>query len=147
MSAILKFDFQKRKQLRFSEAKYLNYTKRPNFACDNYIFPKTRGNKNRQWTHSTPLNCTSMVITFIHSVCGSMALFYINYQSIYSYLAKLIIIIVMRVIESSGVSHDVDDVYSVENIVCHDTYYVMCKIPRQLLCSTLSIIGWNSISL
>ena len=29
--------------------------KRPNFACDNYIFPKTRGNKNKQWTHSTHL--------------------------------------------------------------------------------------------
>ena len=26
MSAILKFDFQKRKQLRFSELNYLNYT-------------------------------------------------------------------------------------------------------------------------
>ena len=36
MSAILKFDFQKRKQLRFSEVNYLNYTKRINFACDNY---------------------------------------------------------------------------------------------------------------
>ena len=33
MSAILKFDFQKRKQLRFSEVNNLNYTqKRPNFA-------------------------------------------------------------------------------------------------------------------
>ena len=53
MSAILKFDFQKRKQLRFSEANHLNYTKRPNFACDYYIFPKT---KNQQWTHSTPLS-------------------------------------------------------------------------------------------
>ena len=40
MSAILKFDFQKRKQLRFSEVNYLNYTKKTNFACDNYIFPK-----------------------------------------------------------------------------------------------------------
>ena len=39
MSAILKFDFQKR----------------PNFACGNYIFPKTRGNKNKPWTHSTLL--------------------------------------------------------------------------------------------
>ena len=40
MSAILKFDFQKRKQLRFSEENYQNYTKkRPNFACDNYILP------------------------------------------------------------------------------------------------------------
>ena len=40
MSAILKFDFQKGKQLRFSEVYYLNYIKRPNFVCDNYIFPK-----------------------------------------------------------------------------------------------------------
>ena len=55
MSAILKFDFQKREQLRFSEVNYLNYTKRPNFARGNYIFPKTRGNKNKPWTHSTPL--------------------------------------------------------------------------------------------
>ena len=54
MSAILKFDFQKREQLRFSEVN--NYTqKRPNFACGNYIFPKTRGKKNKPWTHSTPL--------------------------------------------------------------------------------------------
>ena len=28
MSAILKFDFQKRKQLRFSGVNYLNYTKK-----------------------------------------------------------------------------------------------------------------------
>ena len=28
MSAILKFDFQKRKQLRLSEVNYLNYTKK-----------------------------------------------------------------------------------------------------------------------
>ena len=54
MSAILKFNFQKRKQLRFSEVNYLNYTKRPNFARDNYIFPKTRENKNKQWTHLPP---------------------------------------------------------------------------------------------
>ena len=54
MSAILTSDFQKRKQLRFSEVNYLNYTKRPNFARGSYIFPKTRGNKNKPWTHSTP---------------------------------------------------------------------------------------------
>ena len=42
MSAILKFDFQKKKKIRFSEVNYLNLTKRPNFACDNYIFPKTK---------------------------------------------------------------------------------------------------------
>ena len=55
MSAILEFDFQKRKQLRFSEVNYLNYTKRPNFAYGNYIFSKTRGNKNKLWTYSTHL--------------------------------------------------------------------------------------------
>ena len=36
---------------RASEVKYLNYTKRPNFACDNYILRKTRGNK----TSSRPI--------------------------------------------------------------------------------------------
>ena len=53
MSAILKFDFQKkRKQLHFSEENYLSYIKRHNnFACNIYIFPKTRENKNKQWTH------------------------------------------------------------------------------------------------
>ena len=56
MRAILKFDFLKRKQLHFSEEKYLNYTKRHNFACDIYIFPKTRGNKNKLWTHYSDLN-------------------------------------------------------------------------------------------
>ena len=52
MSAILWFDFQKRKQLRFSEVNYLNDTQKIQFG--NYIFPKTRGN-NKPWTHSTPL--------------------------------------------------------------------------------------------
>ena len=55
MSAILKFDFQKRKQLRFSELKYINYTKKTQFCMWQLNFPKTRGNKNKQWTHSTPL--------------------------------------------------------------------------------------------
>ena len=47
MSAILKFDFQKREQLRFSEVNYLNYTK------------KTQ-NKNKPWTHSTSLKVESL---------------------------------------------------------------------------------------
>ena len=33
MSAILKFDFQKREQLRFSEANYLNYTQKKTQFC------------------------------------------------------------------------------------------------------------------
>ena len=51
MSAILKFDFQKREQLRFPEVNCLNYTH--THKCGNYIFHKTRGNKNKPWTHST----------------------------------------------------------------------------------------------
>ena len=58
MSAILKSDFQKRKQSHFSEENYLIklHKKRHNFACDHYIFPKTRSNKNKQWTHMGALN-------------------------------------------------------------------------------------------
>ena len=63
MSAILKFDFEKREQLRFSEVNYLNYTKKDQIlhvaTTKSNIFPKTRGNKNKPWTHSTPaLNST-----------------------------------------------------------------------------------------
>ena len=63
MSAILKFDFKiLKKKTTFSKENYLNYTqKRPNFACDNYIFHKTRGNKNKQWTHSTPHNVMKVI--------------------------------------------------------------------------------------
>ena len=55
MSAILKFDFQKREQLRFSEVNYLNYTKKTEFACGYYIFPKTRENNKKPWTIPHPL--------------------------------------------------------------------------------------------
>ena len=47
MWAILKFDFPKRKQLRFCKVNYPTTQKRPNFACDNYIFPKTKGNQEQ----------------------------------------------------------------------------------------------------
>ena len=73
MSNILKFDFRKREQLRFPEVNYLNYTKKPNFACGNYILPKTRGNKNKPWTHSTPLNMfsdSSLSFTYVYFVAG-----------------------------------------------------------------------------
>ena len=39
MSAILKFDFQKREQLRFSEVNYLNYTKNTQFCMWQLHFP------------------------------------------------------------------------------------------------------------
>ena len=56
MSAILKFDFQKRKKLRFSEVNYLNYTKKdPIMHVTTTFSLKQGGNKNKQWTHSTPI--------------------------------------------------------------------------------------------
>ena len=61
MSAILKFDFQKGKQLHFSEDNYFNYTKRHNFACDILIFPKTRGNKNKKWAHLGTLKSVNIL--------------------------------------------------------------------------------------
>ena len=39
MSAILKFDFQKREQLRFSEVNYLNYIKKTQFLHVTTTFP------------------------------------------------------------------------------------------------------------
>ena len=38
MGAILKFDFQKRKQLHFSEENYLNYTKKTQFCIMTITF-------------------------------------------------------------------------------------------------------------
>ena len=41
--------FPKKKTIRFSRSELSKLHKqRPNFACDNYIFPKTRGNKNKR---------------------------------------------------------------------------------------------------
>ena len=56
MSAILKFYiFKTENNYVFLKQIVYNTQKRPNFVCDNYVFPKARGNKNKQWTHSTPL--------------------------------------------------------------------------------------------
>ena len=79
MSAILKFDFHKRKQLHFPEENYLNYIKKNknknknkktkkqknNFSCDNYSFPKTRVTKNKQWTHLSALKECGMGTLFV----------------------------------------------------------------------------------
>ena len=42
MSAILKFDFQKREQLGFSEVNYLNYTKKTQFCMWQLHFPLSK---------------------------------------------------------------------------------------------------------
>ena len=65
MSAILKFGYHKRKHLRFSKVHYLNYTKKAQFCMWQLHFPKTRGNKNKQWTHSTPVK-----LWFVIMMCG-----------------------------------------------------------------------------
>ena len=52
MSAILKFDFQKRKQLHFSEENYLNYKKQTNKQTNkkrtNKQTPQQKKNKTKQ---------------------------------------------------------------------------------------------------
>ena len=47
MSAILKFDFQKRKQLRFSEVNYLNQTKKTQFYMWQLHFPLNKGKQEQ----------------------------------------------------------------------------------------------------
>ena len=46
-----------KKETNYIFQKKITWTtqKRHNFACDNYIFHKTRGNKNKQWTHYSAL--------------------------------------------------------------------------------------------
>ena len=63
MSVILNFDFQKRKQQHFPDEKLS--PKRHNFACNNYIFPKIRANKNKQWTHLVALKNEIIVFRYI----------------------------------------------------------------------------------
>ena len=43
MRAKLKFDFQKREQLRFSEVNHLNYTKKTQFCMWQLQFPLNKG--------------------------------------------------------------------------------------------------------
>ena len=47
MSAILKFDFQKRKHLRFSEVNYLNYTNKTQFCMWQLHFPLNKGKQEQ----------------------------------------------------------------------------------------------------
>ena len=47
MSAILKFVFQKRKQLRFSEVNYLNYTKKTQVCMWQLHFPQNKGKQEQ----------------------------------------------------------------------------------------------------
>ena len=47
MSAILKFDFQIGKQLRFSEVNYLNYTKKTQFSMWQLQFPLNKGKQEQ----------------------------------------------------------------------------------------------------
>ena len=47
MSAILKFDFQKREQLHFSEVNYLNYTKKTKFCMWELHFPLNKGKQEQ----------------------------------------------------------------------------------------------------
>ena len=57
--------FPKKRTITFFWSKLFKlYKKRPNFACGNYIFPKTRRKKNKLQTHSTSLNQFSVKYRF-----------------------------------------------------------------------------------
>ena len=57
--------FPKKRTITFFWSKLSKlHKKRPNFACGNCIFPKTRGNKSKPWTHSTPLKYYNLVTSF-----------------------------------------------------------------------------------
>ena len=91
MSAILKFDFQKREQLRFSEVNYLNYTKKTQFCMATTFFPKTKGNKNKPWTHSTRFDCIDAIQIGFGDTQGMVRESRVNSSSmlqIQSYLKK-----------------------------------------------------------
>ena len=58
------FDFQKRKQLRFSEVNYLNYTKKTILHVTTTVSIKrveSRRCKTNQWTHSTPIKTNNYI--------------------------------------------------------------------------------------
>ena len=54
MSAILKFDLQKREQLRFSEVNYLNYTKKTQFLHVATTFSLKQGETKTSHPFHTP---------------------------------------------------------------------------------------------
>ena len=64
MSAILKFDFQKRKQWRFSEVNYLNYTKKIKFCMWQLHFPKNKGKQEQAMDPFHTLKCGKKMIAF-----------------------------------------------------------------------------------
>ena len=47
MSAILKFDFQKREQLRLSEVNHVNFTKKTQFCMWQLHFPLNKGKQKQ----------------------------------------------------------------------------------------------------
>ena len=47
MSAILAFNFQERKQVRFSEVNYLNYTEKTKFCMSQLHFPENMGKQEQ----------------------------------------------------------------------------------------------------
>ena len=63
MSAILKFDFQKRKQLRFSEVNYLTYKKDPILHVTTTLSLKQGETRTSSGPISPPLRVHNQVIS------------------------------------------------------------------------------------
>ena len=68
MSTILKFDFQKKRTIKFFRSKLSKLHKKdPILHVATTFSLKQGGNKNKPWTHSTPLN--DMEIDFLFFFC------------------------------------------------------------------------------
>ena len=61
--------FPKKKTITFFWSKLSQLHTHKKNACGNYIYPKTRGNKNKPWSHSTPLKvlkcCATVLISCV----------------------------------------------------------------------------------
>ena len=74
MSAILKFNFQKRKAIKIFRRKISKLHKKATILHDdNYIFPITRENRTKQWTHlgsraQRSYDVTKMLIILVKNI-------------------------------------------------------------------------------
>ena len=57
--------FKKENNYIFQKKIILTTQRSRNFACDNYFFPKTRANKNKQWTHLGAFNLLCKVERYL----------------------------------------------------------------------------------
>ena len=138
MSAILTFDFQKENNYVF-------------LACGNYIFPKTRGNKNKPWTHSTSLKVlfvtprTSLKPPVVIRVASWECMTMLNKMVCFLLIVSndvLIIDMLFKLCNPKSISQPVTQrkAYRVKVIVFWLGFYVIMKCLKK--CQKANYICW-----